>query len=233
MLLEAPFLNQGDESSPSRFDGLFASQVKCARIKLLFLGLFLMGYFSVDFQRGKMTNKGEFGETVHWGRKAPHFRKSLMSVIFLPAILGPQMAAPILWTPGIFWFFLLRTPHAHKFLVFFGGGGFGFFGQGGRSVNLFLSAREFFWICKGAKRSITQREGTKIEKNQTREAILKKSSFQYGMTFSIENGFTIRAPLWPQKARAGIGNFKREWKFQTKWNLEARMVPEAPQLWFF
>ena len=40
------------------------------------------------------------------------------------------MAAPILWAPGIFWFFLLKNPHAHKipplrggFWVFLEGGG--------------------------------------------------------------------------------------------------------------
>ena len=37
-----------------------------------------------------------------------------MSVIFPPAILGPEMAAPILWAPGIFWLFLVEIPHAHK-----------------------------------------------------------------------------------------------------------------------
>ena len=29
-------------------------------------------------------------------------RKSVMSIKFPPAILGPEMAAPILWAPGIF-----------------------------------------------------------------------------------------------------------------------------------
>ena len=33
-------------------------------------------------------------------------------VIFPPAILGPEMAAPSLWE--FFWFFLLENPHAHK-----------------------------------------------------------------------------------------------------------------------
>ena len=37
-------------------------------------------------------------------------------------------------------------------------------------------------------------EGPRIEKNQSREAILKKSSFQYGMKFSMENGFFIPGP---------------------------------------
>ena len=30
------------------------------------------------------------------------------------------MAAPILWAPGIFWFFLLENPHAHKIPPFRG-----------------------------------------------------------------------------------------------------------------
>ena len=41
------------------------------------------------------------------------------------------MAAPILWAPGIFGFFLLENPHAHKIPPFRGGGGRGFFGEGG------------------------------------------------------------------------------------------------------
>ena len=38
-------------------------------------------------------------------------------------------------------------------------------------------------------------EGSRIEKIQSREAILKKSSFQYGMNFSIENEIFIPGPL--------------------------------------
>ena len=53
----------------------------------------------------------------------PPFRKSPMSVNFPPAILGLEMAAPILWAPGIFWFFLLEKPHAHEIPRFRGGGG--------------------------------------------------------------------------------------------------------------
>ena len=44
-----------------------------------------------------------------------------MSAIFPPAILGPEMAAPIKRAPGIFWFFLLDNPHAHKIPPFRGG----------------------------------------------------------------------------------------------------------------
>ena len=55
-----------------------------------------------------------------------------MSVIFPPAILGPEVAAPTLWTPGIFGLFLLESPHVHKILRFGrGGGGLGFFFETG------------------------------------------------------------------------------------------------------
>ena len=73
-----------------------------------------------------------------------------MSVMFPPAMLvGLEMAALILWAPGIFWFFLQENLHAHKILrlgersiwgvfwVFWGEGGGGaevpilfFFGHG-------------------------------------------------------------------------------------------------------
>ena len=65
-----------------------------------------------------------------------------MSIKFPPAILGPEMAAPILWAPGMFGFFLLENPHAHKIppfrggvVVFLEGGGgwkcqFYFYGRG-------------------------------------------------------------------------------------------------------
>ena len=33
-------------------------------------------------------------------------------------ILGLEMAVPILWAPGIFLFFLLENPHAHKIPLF-------------------------------------------------------------------------------------------------------------------
>ena len=48
-------------------------------------------------------------------------RKSVVSIKFPPVILGPELAAPILWAPGMFWFFLLENPHAHKIPPFRGG----------------------------------------------------------------------------------------------------------------
>ena len=48
----------------------------------------------------------------------------LVSVKFVSAILGPEMGAPVLWTPGKNAFFLQEKPMSIKFLVFGGGGGF-------------------------------------------------------------------------------------------------------------
>ena len=50
-----------------------------------------------------------------------------MSVIFPP---------PFLRAPGIFWFFLLANPHAHKTARFRGGRGF--FGKRGGEVPIFF-----------------------------------------------------------------------------------------------
>ena len=49
-------------------------------------------------------------------------RKILVSVQCLSAILGPEMAAPILWAPRISVFFLQENLHVHKFPRFGVGG---------------------------------------------------------------------------------------------------------------
>ena len=85
---------------------------------------------------------------IHWyqtQRTLPYFRKSLVSVkMFWPAILGPAMAVPILWAPGIFWFFLQENLHAHK-IPRCGGGGFGVFALlgGGGADWIFMGAGTF------------------------------------------------------------------------------------------
>ena len=70
----------------------------------------------------------------------PFFRKILVSVKFVSAILGPDMGAPILWTPGKNAFFLQEKPMSIKFLVLGGGWVLG----GGEVPILFLCARGFF-----------------------------------------------------------------------------------------
>ena len=55
-----------------------------------------------------------------------------MSVKFLSAILGPEMAAPILWAPGKNAVLSAGETHVHKIPPFRGGGecGFYFYGRG-------------------------------------------------------------------------------------------------------
>ena len=64
-------------------------------------------------------------------------------VKFVSAILGPEMAAPILWTPGKMRSFCRKTC-VHKIPRFGGGGGILGFGGGGGVPILFLWARGFF-----------------------------------------------------------------------------------------
>ena len=64
-----------------------------------------------------------------------------MSVKFVSAILGPEMAAPILWTPGKMRSFCRKT-HVHKILRFRGG----FWGGGGSADFIFMGARIFLII---------------------------------------------------------------------------------------
>ena len=76
------------------------------------------------------------------------FRKILVSVKYLSATPGPEMAAPILWTPG-------RNASVRsagktmsiKFLVLGGGGILGFGGGGGSADFIFMGARIFLRNC--------------------------------------------------------------------------------------
>ena len=83
-------------------------------------------------------------------------QKNLVSVKFVSAILGPEMAAPILWTPGKKRPFCRKNLHVHKiprfrggYLGFFFGGGecrFYFYGRGDFSeINLICIY--FFSVC--------------------------------------------------------------------------------------
>ena len=65
-----------------------------------------------------------------------------MSVKFVSVILGPEMAATILWTPGKMRPFC-RKSHVHKIPRFRGGGGILGFGGGGSADFIFMGARTF------------------------------------------------------------------------------------------
>ena len=70
-----------------------------------------------------------------------------MSVKFLSAILGPEMAAPILWAPGKMRPFC-RKNHVHKTPRFRGRGGVIWVlgGGGGKCRCIFMGARIFLTI---------------------------------------------------------------------------------------
>ena len=81
-----------------------------------------------------------------------HFGKIPVSTKFVSAILGPEMAAPILWTPGKNAFFLQEKPMSIKYLVLGGGGILVFFLGGGGSANFsFMGARIFLRHFKEEK----------------------------------------------------------------------------------
>ena len=65
----------------------------------------------------------------------------LVSVKFLSAILGPEMGAPILWTPGKMRPFCRKTSMSMKFLVLGGGGILGF--GGGKCRFYFFGRADF------------------------------------------------------------------------------------------
>ena len=63
-----------------------------------------------------------------------------MSVIFPPATLGPEMAAPIYGRLAIFWFFLPENLHAHNIPPFRGGAVGVSWKRGGGGANFVLWA---------------------------------------------------------------------------------------------
>ena len=71
-------------------------------------------------------------------------RKILVSVKFLSAILGPEMAAPILWARGKIAFFLQENPPVHKIPRFRGGGELFWGFWGGGAVPIYFYGREDF-----------------------------------------------------------------------------------------
>ena len=67
--------------------------------------------------------------------------KIRVSVNFLPAILGPEMAAPILWAPGEKKVLSAGESHVHKIPRF--RGHFGFFLGGGKCRFYFYGREDF------------------------------------------------------------------------------------------
>ena len=125
-----------------------------------------------------------------------------MPIIFLSAILGPEMAAPILWAPAIFWFFLLEKPHAHKIPRFRGGRGF--FGRGGGSANSIFMGVGIFPIYENLRESFGSFVSNFVTFSETsfsRRAVLMSASILKGGGWAREIGticpFGVFSPvLW-------------------------------------
>ena len=83
------------------------------------------------------TPEESLKSSVDTCREHACFRKIPVSVKFVSAILGPEMAAPILWTPGKMRSFCRKT-YVHKIPRFMGG-----FGGGGSADFIFMGARIF------------------------------------------------------------------------------------------
>ena len=79
---------------------------------------------------------------------ASYSEKSSCPQNLLPANLGPEMAAPILWAPGKMRSFCRKTAMPVKFLVLGGGGYFGLgVGGGGSADFIFMGAGIFSELC--------------------------------------------------------------------------------------
>ena len=116
------------------------------------LGYGLSGYIFLEVELGKPRPAtgvaGAFRpkcqETCISCYKTPGPRmtfnqKILVSVKFVSAILGPEMGAPILWTPGKMRSFC-RKNHVRKITLFWGG----FFGGGGGECRFYFYGRADF-----------------------------------------------------------------------------------------
>ena len=110
-------------------------------------------------------------------------RKILVSVKFVSAILGPEMAAPILWTPGKNASVLQENLHVRKIPRFRGGGILGLGGGGKGRFYIFMGARIFL-----RKVSKTQR-GIKTDGFQNRKFV---EFLKPGMSFRSYYFFGVR-----------------------------------------
>ena len=84
---------------------------------------------------------------------ALRYQKILVSVKFVSAILGPEMAAPILWTPGKTRSFCRKTPMSIN-SAFWGGV---FLWGGGKCRFYFYGREDFSDLCSGRPHSSTQK----------------------------------------------------------------------------
>ena len=113
-----------------------------------------------------------------------------MPVIFPHVILGPEMAAPILWAPGIFWFFLLQNPHAHK-IPRFRAGGVGSFGKGGVEVPILILMGVGFFQRKSTQTFAANDccENPSGHGSRRQRGVIQGSSVSWVAKFKGDNNF--------------------------------------------
>ena len=148
-----------------------------------------------------------------------------LGMSYVPVSSSPFCTRPFWWMPM---FLLRKTSTIHIELLF---------------RNKFMTWPFFGLVCRGHswfyRRLSLENSRKKIRKGvpfgdkprgpqdwkiQSREAKLKKSSFQYGMKFQSRMKFSFQAPLWPQKNRAWDRTFQSRMKFSNReWTFQARM----------
>ena len=108
---------------------------------------------------GKFTMRSQFIDSCDpLARTSFNFslvllRKILVSVKFLSAILGPEMGASILWTPGKMRSFCRKNLHVHK-IPRFTGGYFGVFLGGGGSADFIFMGADFSDLRGGVVKTL-------------------------------------------------------------------------------
>ena len=111
-----------------------------------------------------------------------------MSVKFLSAILGPEMAAPILWAPRISAFFLQENLHVHKIPRFRGRGG-GYFG--------------FFFFFRKLEKAVA-----------VRNSLLERFSGKFRRCWKILHRFSGSPKCYPCQ---GLGIFRQGKRLLENW----------------
>ena len=98
-----------------------------------------------------------------WDGKSQSIRKILVSVKFVSAILGPEMGASILWTPGRCVLSAGKTMSI-KFIVLGGGGILGFLG-GECQFYLYSENSRRLWLFPGSVRGFSRKTPGKSREN--------------------------------------------------------------------
>ena len=132
------------------------------------------------------------------------FRKILVSVKFLSAILGPEMAAPILWTPGKMPSFCRRTSMSIKFFVFWGGGGFWVLRGGGGCRFYFYGRGDFSEFSCWSDSQIASNLRFAIFSAPQHDSQIKRVSVREPSGDSRESGVNRFARIGPSQVRMVI-----------------------------